>query len=327
MLHLREQIHRRHLPRDGAFYFPVTVWLVDVLASDVGFDGRLGLSSWRGLTRPLAFTRPLALTRPNALTRLLVTAELLIAAQARRGVGNDRPFADRTDGNRGCHLVVIGGSARPLYRDSCFWLSIRPLMADHSEVPLPPRALDDDGEFATVLRAAQNGQEWAAARLFAELHPRLSRFLRAQAPGAGDDLASEVWVAIAGGLAEFRGDSRGFRAWAFTIARRRLVDHRRKSSRRRTDAAPVDTFAGLPARDAPDHEAVESLAGQEAAEFVLSILPPDQAEVVLLRVLGDLDADQVATMMGRSANWVRVTQHRALRKLADRLGSRIDVMP
>jgi DNA-directed RNA polymerase specialized sigma24 family protein len=56
-------------------------------------------------------------------------------------------------------------------------------------------------------------------------------------------------------------------------------------------------------------------------------LPPDHAEVVLLRVLGDLDAAHVAEVMGRSVSWVRVTQHRALRRLAERVGSRLDVTP
>ncbi|MEY2754142.1 MAG: hypothetical protein RJB65_500, partial [Actinomycetota bacterium] len=43
------------------------------------------------------------------------------------------------------------------------------------------------------------------------------------------------------------------------------------------------------------------------------------AEVVLLRVLADLDAESVARIMGRSAGWVRVTQHRALARLAEAL--------
>jgi len=301
-LRLREEIHRRHLPRDGALAFVAVV---------PALDDR----------------RPFRLERWRSGARTIAVGELLLAPQTRRGVGEHRPFADRTDGKRVCHLGVIGVSEHALYPGFGFRLSIPASFADQTDVPPTPRALDDDGEFASVLEAAQAGQEWAAARLFTELHPRISRFLCSQASGAGDDLTSEVWLAIAGGLGEFRGDSSGFRAWAFTIARRRLVDHRRRVTRRRTDVAPVETFAVLPARDAPDHEAIELLAGQEAAEFVVSILPPDQAEVILLRVLGDLDAEQVATMMGRSPNWVRVTQHRALRKLADRLGSRIDVMP
>ena len=56
------------------------------------------------------------------------------------------------------------------------------------------------------------------------------------------------------------------------------------------------------------------------ADLVMRLLPPDQAEVVLLRVLADLDVDEVAELLDRTSNWVRVTLHRALRRLAERLG-------
>ncbi len=72
---------------------------------------------------------------------------------------------------------------------------------------------------------------------------------------------------------------------------------------------------------------VERLSGQAAADLIVALLPVDQAEVVLLRVLGDLDVETVAEILGKSPNWVRVTQHRALRRLADRMGSKLDVMP
>ena len=44
-------------------------------------------------------------------------------------------------------------------------------------------------------------------------------------------------------------------------------------------------------------------------------LPPDQAEVVLLRVLGELEVEQVADIVGKSKGAVRVAQHRALQRL------------
>lgn len=44
--------------------------------------------------------------------------------------------------------------------------------------------------------------------------------------------------------------------------------------------------------------------------------PPDQAEVVLLRVVAGLSVEQVAKILGKSAGSVRVAQHRALRRLA-----------
>ena len=51
-------------------------------------------------------------------------------------------------------------------------------------------------------------------------------------------------------------------------------------------------------------------------------LSPDQAEVILLRVLAGLDVGQVAKILGKRAGAVRVLQHRGLRKLAELTSAR-----
>jgi len=169
-----------------------------------------------------------------------------------------------------------------------------------------------------VLAAAHAGEAWAAEVLFRDLQPRLLRFLRATEPRMADDLAGEVWLAIARGLRSFEGDLSGFRAWVFTIARRRVADHRRIAVRRATDATDFDgADALLPLGESTEQQVLQQLSAQEAADLVTALLPPDQAEVLLMRVLGDLDVAHVAAVLDRPANWVRVTQHRALRKLAE----------
>ena len=50
---------------------------------------------------------------------------------------------------------------------------------------------------------------------------------------------------------------------------------------------------------------------------VLAVLSPDQAEVVLLRVIGGLRVSQVAELLGKRPGTVRVLQHRGLRRLAE----------
>ncbi len=82
----------------------------------------------------------------------------------------------------------------------------------------------------------------------------------------------------------------------------------------------------VPAADDPARSALDRCSGQAAADLVARLLPEDQADVVLLRVLGDLDVREVARIMGRTENWVRVTQHRGLRRLAERLEGRHAVM-
>lgn len=185
------------------------------------------------------------------------------------------------------------------------------------------RPLEHDA-FPDVLRRAVAGDREAAELLFVDLQPRLLRFLRSTDRSIADDVAADTWYSIARGLASFRGDLDGFRAWAFTIARRRLADHRRLTARRPITTGDVESVE--PRAAAPDaaDTAIARLSGQEAADQISRVLPPDQAEVLLLRVLADLDVSAVAEVMGRTSNWVRVTQHRAVRRLTDSLGS--DVM-
>ncbi|MEO7398767.1 MAG: sigma-70 family RNA polymerase sigma factor [Ilumatobacteraceae bacterium] len=181
-------------------------------------------------------------------------------------------------------------------------------------------------QFDEVIAGARNGEDRAIAALFTELQPRLLRFLRAQERAAADDLAAEVWLAVAKSVAQFDGDWTDFRAWFFSIARRRLADHRRTAVRRRTDVVEASVFELRQADDSPEQEALELLSGQQAASLITSLLGGDPAQVLLLRLLADLDVAQVASIMQRSPNWVRVTQHRALRTLARRLGPKVSVM-
>lgn len=176
----------------------------------------------------------------------------------------------------------------------------------------------DESSFPRVLEAVRAGEAWAAELLYRDMHPRVLRFLRSTEPRSADDLAGEVWLAMARGLATFEGDLTSFRAWVFSIARRRLADLRRTAVRRRTD--PVDPTDHLVASLHDDVEVdttvVDRMGAQEAVDLISRLLPTDQAEVLLLRVLGGLDVSHVAEIMDRTPNWVRVTQHRALRRLA-----------
>jgi RNA polymerase sigma-70 factor (ECF subfamily) len=171
-----------------------------------------------------------------------------------------------------------------------------------------------DDDLDVVLAAAKDGEEWAASRLYRMLHPQLLHYLVHHAPDVADDLAADTWLGVAAGLARFRGDGSDFRGWLFTIAHHRVADHFRARSRR-PPPVPLDEEPQLSSENAAE-VALERLSTQEAIEALVRHLPPDQAEVVLLRVVADLSITQVAGLMGRSEGATRVLQHRAVRKLA-----------
>lgn len=171
-------------------------------------------------------------------------------------------------------------------------------------------------DFDVVLRAAQAGSEDAFASLYREFNPRVVRYLAAFAPMAAEDLAAETWMGAAGSLRRFRGQAGEFRAWLFTIAHRRLVQHWRDGRRRLTDPADPATFPERRARDDVESQVLDLDVASAAVRRIRDALSPDQAEVVLLRILGELSVDQVGAALGKRPGTVRVLQHKALRKLA-----------
>jgi RNA polymerase sigma-70 factor (ECF subfamily) len=172
--------------------------------------------------------------------------------------------------------------------------------------------------FTAVLAAAASGDEVAFGILWRDLQPGLLRYLNALAPGAGEDLASETWLRVIGGIGRFTGDERAFRAWVFTVARHRAVDRWRRRARRGDELVPLDALVGLPAPDDPAGAAVDAISSR-AAVALIATLPRDQAEVVLLRVVAGLEVAEVAAITGKRPGNVRVLAHRALRRLAERL--------
>lgn len=175
-------------------------------------------------------------------------------------------------------------------------------------------------EFADLLRRAQGSDETAFNTLFRSIQPVVLRYLGTMANvDAVEDIAAETWVAVIRGLDRFVGDDiSAFRAWVLSIARRRWVDDVRRKSRRPetlTDEAPEVVTGDDPAFT------VEQAMTTEQAMALVRTLPPDQAEVVLLRVMGELDVAATAEILGKSEGAVRVLAHRGLRKLAKILES------
>jgi RNA polymerase sigma-70 factor (ECF subfamily) len=184
----------------------------------------------------------------------------------------------------------------------------------------------DGSDAAAVVAAAIAGERWALTELFREYQPGLVRYLRSQEPSMADDLAGEVWVAVARRLAGFVGDDRAFRRWLFTIARNRLMDHRRTAARRRTETrSSVDFERVVDSRPTGDPAGlvVDGVSAQNAVDQLIADLSPSQGEVVLLRVVGGFGVYEVSEITGLSPGSVRVLQHRALKRLASRLAAAV----
>ena len=179
--------------------------------------------------------------------------------------------------------------------------------------------METSGPFERVLAAARRGEGWALAELFRDLHPRVLRYLATVAPDDAEDLTSDTWLDVVRALDRFRGSEADLRALAFSIARTRLAETRDAQARQLLERDGVAEV--VPPTMAREHlpkdfePALGGLDTEQALARILS-LPLEEAEVILLRVLGGLSAHEVARTLERSPREVRSLQQRGLTELA-----------
>jgi RNA polymerase sigma-70 factor, ECF subfamily len=174
-------------------------------------------------------------------------------------------------------------------------------------------------DFRGTLRSAKKGDEEAFASIWKEFHPGLVRYLRVKAASDAEDLAADTWYRAIRALHSFEGDEKGFRAWLYATARNRLIDWYRGSNKRFMSIDHAKLLM-MPAVRTVESEVEENLATDRAVALI-ALLPPDQAEAVMLRTVAGLDVAAAAEIMRRTPGSVRVLCHRGLRRLEDMLES------
>lgn len=173
----------------------------------------------------------------------------------------------------------------------------------------------EDAWFGPALARARSGQAAGFDALVRHLDPRLVGFARARGADDPEGLADDVLVQVCRSIGSFEGNLAQLRAWVFTIARNRLVDERRRASRR-VDARPTEPDR-LP--DAPMVDVPVDADERERVDALLAGLTDDQREIVVLRIVVGLSVEETAEVVGRRPGAVRALQHRALRALRSEL--------
>ena len=125
-------------------------------------------------------------------------------------------------------------------------------------------------------------------------------------------------------MSRFEGGAADFRALLFAVGRRRAIDHHRHNGRT-VQTAPVAELQDLDrsglarATDTAETIVLDKLTAQRAIELLGSSLPPEQADVVLLRVVAGLSVNEVAGILDKAPEAIRSAQYRAIRKLQQTL--------
>jgi RNA polymerase sigma-70 factor (ECF subfamily) len=172
----------------------------------------------------------------------------------------------------------------------------------------------EDAAVRALVERAQRGDDDAFATLYADLAPRVLRYLRHQVgnPDRAEELMQETFMKVVEALSRFRLRERvPFAAWVFRIARNAVIDDRRSThpTFELEAASQVVSPAVGPA------ELAEAASERAALVEALGRLTPEHRDVLVYRFFAELRPPEVAALMGRSDGAVRVLQHRALSAL------------
>jgi RNA polymerase sigma-70 factor (ECF subfamily) len=168
----------------------------------------------------------------------------------------------------------------------------------------------------SALESARAGEARGYEALFHALGGSVAAYLRARSVSDPDDLANEVFLRAFRTLHTFRGDGERFKSWLFTIAHHAAIDDKRRRARRVAEVPLPDRNGDTPADAGGDveREALAAMAG-DRIRALLDQLSPDQRDVLLLRVVGDLSAEQTAETLGKTYEAVKALQRRGLATL------------
>lgn len=170
-----------------------------------------------------------------------------------------------------------------------------------------------------LISRAVRGDRRSLNHVLAVIRPLVVRYCRArlgraqQSYASADDIAQEVLLAVLTALPHYDENGRPFLAFVYGIAAHKVADAHRAFARMR--AEPVSEVPDRQdLRDGPEQRALNRALAEQMGRL-LDTLPTKQREIILLRVVVGLSAEETAEAIEATPGAVRVAQHRALSKL------------
>jgi RNA polymerase sigma-70 factor (ECF subfamily) len=172
--------------------------------------------------------------------------------------------------------------------------------------------VEADDQVDELVDRARGGDAEAWRQLYQRAYPRLMAYAERRLGNYHEacDVVSETMTRAVGTLDRFHPTGGGFDAWLYRICRNLIVDGHRKRGRQTVPFVP----------DGEDNVASrldDLVAGEEAVAVRAAFerLAPLERELLELRVIEGLSAEQTAHVLGKRHGAVRQAQSRALARL------------
>ena len=174
-------------------------------------------------------------------------------------------------------------------------------------------------EVVRLIKRAAGGNFEAFGELYNIYLERIYRYVFYQVRDkmTAEDLTEEVFLKAWKSIDTCRGKEQTFSSWLYRIAHNHVIDNLR--SQRKYLSADMEALAEV---SSPELGEEGKLERQEMLE-VISDLPQNQKQVIILKFIEGLDNREIGQITGKSQGAVRVLQMRALAALRQRLSVEI----
>lgn len=176
--------------------------------------------------------------------------------------------------------------------------------------------VEREAHLKRLMIAGLSGDAAAWRALLTELKGPLTVFFRQRMGGREadvEDLIQETLIAVHAKRATY-DPALPFTAWAYAVARHKMIDAMRRQARRPT--APLED-AGEPAAA----HTVEDGAVRRDLDRVLSLLPARQRQLIEDVRIGGFSMAEAAARNGVTEGAAKVSVHRGLKALMARMGA------
>lgn len=180
---------------------------------------------------------------------------------------------------------------------------------------------DEEVVATDLVSRFQSGDKEAFAKLYSLYFDRVYSYLRVVlGNGDIDDAAQQVFIKVFEALPRYEHRGRPFAAWLFTVVRNHALLQRERTARedvlapaqinkRRERASVVEE---------PELIALHWITDKDLL-FLIKRLPLPQRQAVAMRCMLDFSNADIAAVLDRRPDDVRLLQHRAFSYLRDRL--------
>ncbi|HYH15961.1 MAG TPA: sigma-70 family RNA polymerase sigma factor [Flavisolibacter sp.] len=134
-----------------------------------------------------------------------------------------------------------------------------------------------------------------------------------------EEVAQDIFVKAYRSLADFKGNSK-FSTWLYTVTTTTCITFLRK---KRLDTHSLDNEKVFAAADNIDSGAsanqIEQKSRVNMVNAAIQLLSPDDAQIITLFYKGEQTLEEIAQILGKEPNAVKVQLHRARTRLKEKM--------